>query len=145
MYLFAKIQLAIDNFVIGLSVTFEEIPSRFLKCSFHICIRSFWLAAFSFALELLFRLLIRFFYLILTFSHWLCVRIYVYIYTHTPIYIYIYTHLYVYICLCVYLCVCLYIYIYIYISSIYIYKLNTTLETTLKVIWRKPVTFWKRA
>ena len=27
-------------FVIGLSMTFGEFPSRFLKCSFHICICS---------------------------------------------------------------------------------------------------------
>ena len=37
-------------FVIGLSVTLGEFPSRFLKFSFHICI-SLWLEAFSFVLE----------------------------------------------------------------------------------------------
>ena len=40
-------------FVIGLSMTLGEFPSRFLKCTFHICIRSSWLAAFSLALKLL--------------------------------------------------------------------------------------------
>ena len=39
-------------FVIVLSVTLGNFPSRFLKCSFHMCICS-RLAAFSFALEVL--------------------------------------------------------------------------------------------
>ena len=34
-------------FVIGLSVPLGNIPIRFLKCSFHICIRFSWLIAFS--------------------------------------------------------------------------------------------------
>ena len=38
-------------FVIGLSVTLEDFPSRLLKCSFYIYIRSSWLTAFSLALE----------------------------------------------------------------------------------------------
>ena len=41
-------------FVRGLSVTFREFLSRFLKCSFRICIHSSWLAAFSFALKVVF-------------------------------------------------------------------------------------------
>ena len=47
-------------FVIGLSVTLGDFPSRFLKCSFHICTRSSWLAAFILALEELFLLLTSF-------------------------------------------------------------------------------------
>ena len=39
---------------------FREFPSRYLKCSFHKCICSSWLAAFSFALEVLFLLLTSF-------------------------------------------------------------------------------------
>ena len=34
-------------FMISLSVTLGEFPSRFLKCSFHICICFSWLVAFS--------------------------------------------------------------------------------------------------
>ena len=41
-------------------MTLEEFARSFLKCSFHICIRSSWLAAFSFALEVLFLLLVSF-------------------------------------------------------------------------------------
>ena len=44
-------------FVICLSVTFRDFPSKFLKCSFHIWIHSSWLADFSFSLEILFLLL----------------------------------------------------------------------------------------
>ena len=44
----------LKNFGIGLSVTFGEFPSRFLKCSFHSCILSSWLAVFCFVLEVLF-------------------------------------------------------------------------------------------
>ena len=51
----SSLQLII--FVIGLSVTFGELPKSFLKSSFHNCIRSSWLAAFSSALESLFLLL----------------------------------------------------------------------------------------
>ena len=47
-------------FVISLSVTFGEFRSRFLKCSFHICIRSSRQAAFSLAVEVLFLLLASF-------------------------------------------------------------------------------------
>ena len=47
-------------FMIGLSVTLGYFPSKFLKCSFHKCLHSFWLAAFSFALEVLFLLLTSF-------------------------------------------------------------------------------------
>ena len=47
-------------FVIDLSVTLEENPSRFLKCSFHFCIRSSWLTACSFGIKVLFFLLISF-------------------------------------------------------------------------------------
>ena len=43
-------------FVVGSFVTLGDFPSRFLKCSFHVCIRSFWLAAFSLALGVLFLL-----------------------------------------------------------------------------------------
>ena len=46
--------------VIGSSVTLEEFPSKLLKCSFHICIRSSWRAAFIFPLRVLFRLLTSF-------------------------------------------------------------------------------------
>ena len=45
--------LLLTIFVRGLSVTFGEFPRRFLKCSFHIRIRS----SFSLALEVLFLLL----------------------------------------------------------------------------------------
>ena len=38
-------------FVIDLSVSLGEFPIRFLKCSFHMCIRSSCLTAFSFVLE----------------------------------------------------------------------------------------------
>ena len=41
-------------FVIGISVISGGFPNRFLKCSFHFCILSFWLAAFSFVLKVLF-------------------------------------------------------------------------------------------
>ena len=41
----------------GLSVTLKEFPSRFLKFSFHICIHSSFLAAYHFALKVLFHLL----------------------------------------------------------------------------------------
>ena len=41
-------------FRIGLFVTLGKLPSRFLKCSFHICIRSSWLASFTFSLWLFF-------------------------------------------------------------------------------------------
>ena len=47
-------------FVIGLSVTLGEFPSRLLKCSFRMCFRSSWLAAFSFAPEALFVFLTSF-------------------------------------------------------------------------------------
>ena len=46
--------------VIGLSVTFGDFPSRFLKYSFHISIYSTWLVAFSLALEVPFLLLTSF-------------------------------------------------------------------------------------
>ena len=42
-------------------MTLGEFPMRFLKCCFHICIRPSWLAAFSFALEVLFLLLTLFY------------------------------------------------------------------------------------
>ena len=47
-------------FMIGSSVTIGDFPSRFLKCSFHKCIHSSWVAAFSFALAVLFLLLTSF-------------------------------------------------------------------------------------
>ena len=47
-------------FVIGLSVTLGDFPSRFLKCFFHICICSSWQAAFSLVVEMLFLLLTSF-------------------------------------------------------------------------------------
>ena len=47
-------------FMIGLSVTLGEFPSRFLKCSFHFCILSSWLATFGFTLEMLFFLFTSF-------------------------------------------------------------------------------------
>ena len=47
-------------FVLGWSITLGEFPSKFLKCSFDICIRSSLLSAFSFALEVLFLLLTSF-------------------------------------------------------------------------------------
>ena len=43
-------------FVIGLSLTLGDFPKRFLKCSFHMCIRSSWLAVFSLVLEMHFLL-----------------------------------------------------------------------------------------
>ena len=47
-------------FVIGLSVSLGDFPNRSLKCSFYMCIRSFWLAAFSLALGVFFLLLTLF-------------------------------------------------------------------------------------
>ena len=47
-------------FVIVLSVTLGDFLSRFLKYSFHICICSSWLAAFSFSLEEPFLLITSF-------------------------------------------------------------------------------------
>ena len=44
-------------FEIDLFVTTWNFPSRFLKSSFHICIHSSWLAAFSLALEMLLLIL----------------------------------------------------------------------------------------
>ena len=41
-------------FMIVLSVIFGEVPSRLLKCSFHMCIRSSLLVAFILSLESLF-------------------------------------------------------------------------------------------
>ena len=46
--------------IFGLSVTLREFPSRFLKCSFYICIRSTRLADFSLALKALLLLLTSF-------------------------------------------------------------------------------------
>ena len=46
-------------FVIGLSVTLRDFHI-FLKCSFHMCIRSSWLAAFNLALGVLFLSLTQF-------------------------------------------------------------------------------------
>ena len=47
-------------FMIGLSMTLGEFPSRFWKCSIHIWIHFSWMAAFSFAFEVLFLLLTLF-------------------------------------------------------------------------------------
>ena len=44
-------------FLVVLSMTLRGFLNRLLKCSFHFCIFSSWLAAFSFALEVLFLLL----------------------------------------------------------------------------------------
>ena len=46
--------------VIGSFVTFGGFPSRFLKCCFHSFTLSCWLAAFNFALAVLFLLLTSF-------------------------------------------------------------------------------------
>ena len=46
--------------VIGSCVTFGGFPSRFSKCCFHSFILSCWLAAFNFALAVLFLLLTSF-------------------------------------------------------------------------------------
>ena len=46
--------------MIGLSITFRGFLSKFLKCCFHMCIHSSWLAAFSLALAVLFLLLTSF-------------------------------------------------------------------------------------
>ena len=46
--------------VIGLCITFDGFPSRFLKCCFHSFILSCWFAAFNFALAVLFLLLTSF-------------------------------------------------------------------------------------
>ena len=43
--------------MIGSFVTFGGFPSKFLKCSFHRCIWSSWLAAFSLVFAVLFLLL----------------------------------------------------------------------------------------
>ena len=50
----------ISNWLLIIFVTFGEFSNRFLKCSFHIYICSSWLAAFDFALEVLFILLTSF-------------------------------------------------------------------------------------
>ena len=47
-------------FVIGSSITLGDFPSRFLKWSFHMCICSSWLAAFSLAPAVIFLLLTSF-------------------------------------------------------------------------------------
>ena len=47
-------------FVIGSCVTFGGFPSRFWKCCFHSFTLSCWLAAFNFALAVLFLLLTSF-------------------------------------------------------------------------------------
>ena len=44
-------------FIIGLPVTLGKFPSRFMKCSFYICIHSSLMAAFNFALKTLLLLL----------------------------------------------------------------------------------------
>ena len=44
----------------SLSVTLGDFPTRFLKCSFHMFIRSSWLIAVSLALEVFFLLLSSF-------------------------------------------------------------------------------------
>ena len=43
-------------FLIDSSVILGDFPSRFLKCSFHKCMHSSWLAAFIFALAVFFSL-----------------------------------------------------------------------------------------
>ena len=43
-------------FIISLSLTLSKFSTRFLKCSFDICIDSSWLAAFDLALDVLFFL-----------------------------------------------------------------------------------------
>ena len=43
-------------FEIGLSVTLVDLPSRFLKCSFHVCICSSWMVTFTLAHEVFFLL-----------------------------------------------------------------------------------------
>ena len=48
------------NLVIGSFVTFGGFPSRFSKCCFHSFTLSCWLAAFNFALAVLFLLLTSF-------------------------------------------------------------------------------------
>ena len=47
-------------FLIAFSVTLGDFPSRFLKCSFHMCIRFSWLEDLVLALEALFLLLTSF-------------------------------------------------------------------------------------
>ena len=47
-------------FVIGSSVSFGGFPSKFSRCCFHICIRSYWLVAFSLAFTVLLLLLTSF-------------------------------------------------------------------------------------
>ena len=52
--------LAINDFLIDLSETLAECPSRLLKYSFHFWNFSSWLTAFSFTLEVLFLQLTSF-------------------------------------------------------------------------------------
>ena len=47
-------------FVIGSFIILGDFPRRFLKCSFHKCIRSSWVASFDLALAVLFILLTSF-------------------------------------------------------------------------------------
>ena len=47
-------------FLVGLSITFGDFPGRLLKYSFHACIQTPWLAAFSLDLEVLFLLFTKF-------------------------------------------------------------------------------------
>ena len=51
---YLDVKFVINNFPDTLSGTLEEFPSRFLKCSFDIFIRSSWQAAFNLALSVVF-------------------------------------------------------------------------------------------
>ena len=52
--------MAINNFFSRFISDFRRVSSRFLKCSFHFWCLSSWLAAFSFALKVLFLVLTSF-------------------------------------------------------------------------------------
>ena len=47
-------------YVIGSSISLEDFPNRFLKCSYYIYIRTSWVAAFNLALAVLFLQLTSF-------------------------------------------------------------------------------------
>ena len=45
-----------SSWLLIIFVTLEDFPSRFLKCSFHMCIRFSWSVDFNLALEMVFLL-----------------------------------------------------------------------------------------
>ena len=114
-------------FMIGLSVTLGDFPSRLVKCSFHTCIRSSGLAAFSLALEVLlyvYRSLSLSLFLSFFLSLSLSLSIYIYIY----IYIFVSLSLFfIYICIYIYMYVCVCVCVNIYLSKTFQKLINLSL------------------